>query len=244
MRTIRPAPNSRWTSATWNTGPPVRSQMARPVARAVRGTSGIVTTLPPLRVMVAEQASLRSSSRAIGEFAGGWHPLRETGWHPWRRSAPCLRLRSMAVRLSRDPISIRWFRNAAAVDKPDRGTGRSDEVKGKVIGVVATYLSGTASVSRIVRAASAHPADRPEGPASAALHLLSGSCADSMVRRCVSGCRADRSAQGEPVMLVRREWPDLEHARRCAVRRAAGPMAPSFSAALPGKWVVPRDWNG
>ena len=45
-------------------------------------------------------------------------------------------------------------------------------------------------------------------------------------------------------MLVRREWPDLEHARRCAVRRAAGPMAPSFSAALPGKWVVPRDWNG
>ena len=45
-------------------------------------------------------------------------------------------------------------------------------------------------------------------------------------------------------MLVRREWPDLENARRCAVRRAAGPMVPLFSAALPGKWVVPHDWNG
>jgi hypothetical protein len=50
--------------------------------------------------------------------------------------------------------------------------------------------SGTASVSRTVRAASAHPADRSEGPASAALHLLSDSCADSMVRRCVVSAAA------------------------------------------------------
>ena len=55
---------------------------------------------------------------------------------------------------------------------PIAGRAVQMRLKGKVIGVVATYLSGTASVSRTVRAAPAHPADRPEGPASAALHLL------------------------------------------------------------------------
>ena len=44
--------SSRRPSAAWNTGPPVRSPMARSIARAVRGASGMVTTLPPLRVMV------------------------------------------------------------------------------------------------------------------------------------------------------------------------------------------------
>ena len=50
MRTIRPAPcrSSRRPSGARNTGPPVRSPMARSTARAVRGASGIVTTLPPL----------------------------------------------------------------------------------------------------------------------------------------------------------------------------------------------------
>jgi hypothetical protein len=33
-------------------GPSVRSPLARSMARAVRGASGIVTTLPPLRVMI------------------------------------------------------------------------------------------------------------------------------------------------------------------------------------------------
>jgi hypothetical protein len=54
LRTIRPAPcrSSRRPSAARNTGPSVRSPMARSIARAVRGASGIVTTLPPLRVIV------------------------------------------------------------------------------------------------------------------------------------------------------------------------------------------------
>ena len=51
-RTIRPAPcrSSRRPSAARKTGPSLRSPMARSIARAVRGASGIVTTLPPLRV--------------------------------------------------------------------------------------------------------------------------------------------------------------------------------------------------
>src|SRR5262245_24797239 len=54
LRTIRPAPrrSSRRPSAARNTGPSVRSPMARSMARAVRGASGMVTTLPPLRVTV------------------------------------------------------------------------------------------------------------------------------------------------------------------------------------------------
>jgi hypothetical protein len=49
LRTIRPAPcrSSRRPSAARNTGPPVRSPTARSIARAVRGASGMVTTLPP-----------------------------------------------------------------------------------------------------------------------------------------------------------------------------------------------------
>ena len=54
LRTIRAAPcrSSRRPSAARNTGPSVRSPMARSSARAVRGASGMVTILPPLRVMV------------------------------------------------------------------------------------------------------------------------------------------------------------------------------------------------
>src|SRR6185312_12382083 len=53
-RTTRPAPcrSSRRPSFARNTGPSVRSPMARSIARAVRGASGTVTTLPPLRVTV------------------------------------------------------------------------------------------------------------------------------------------------------------------------------------------------
>jgi hypothetical protein len=52
-RTIRPAPcrSSRRPSAARKIGPPVRSPMTRSIARAVRGASGMVTTLPPLRVI-------------------------------------------------------------------------------------------------------------------------------------------------------------------------------------------------
>jgi len=50
-RTMRPARcrSRRRPSAARKTGPSVRSPMARSIARAVRGASGIVTTLPPLR---------------------------------------------------------------------------------------------------------------------------------------------------------------------------------------------------
>jgi hypothetical protein len=40
-------PSSLRPSTARNTGPPVRSLMARSIARAVRGASGMVTTLPP-----------------------------------------------------------------------------------------------------------------------------------------------------------------------------------------------------
>ena len=55
LRTIRPAPcrSSRRPSAARNTGPPVRSAMARSIARDARGASGMVTTLPLLRVIVS-----------------------------------------------------------------------------------------------------------------------------------------------------------------------------------------------
>ena len=46
-------PVQRRPSAARNIGPSVRSAMARSIARAVRGASGIVTTLPPLRVIVS-----------------------------------------------------------------------------------------------------------------------------------------------------------------------------------------------
>ena len=45
-------PVRRRPSAARNTSPSVRSPMTRSSARAVRGASGMVTTLPPLRVMV------------------------------------------------------------------------------------------------------------------------------------------------------------------------------------------------
>ena len=49
LRTIRPAPcrSSRRPSAARNTGPSVRSPMARSIARAVRRASGMMTILPP-----------------------------------------------------------------------------------------------------------------------------------------------------------------------------------------------------
>jgi transcriptional regulator with XRE-family HTH domain len=52
-RTIRAAPwrSSRLPSAARSRGPLARSPMAGSMARAVRGVSGMVTTLPPLRVM-------------------------------------------------------------------------------------------------------------------------------------------------------------------------------------------------
>ena len=53
LRTIHAAPwrSSRLPSPARKSGPSVRSPMARSSALAVRGASGIVTTLPPLRVM-------------------------------------------------------------------------------------------------------------------------------------------------------------------------------------------------
>ena len=52
-RTTRAAPcrSSRCPSGPQKTGPSTRSPTARSIARAVRGASGMVTTLPPLRVI-------------------------------------------------------------------------------------------------------------------------------------------------------------------------------------------------
>ena len=54
-RTIRAAPcrSRRRPSLPRKTGPSLRSPTARSIARAVRGASGMVATLPPLRVMVS-----------------------------------------------------------------------------------------------------------------------------------------------------------------------------------------------
>ena len=102
VRTIRPAPcrSSRRPSAARNTGPPMRSPMARSIARAVRGASGMVTILPPLRVMVrvrcprsrprcsmsapvaSETRSPFSASSEISAYPGG-------GPRPAARRARC-----------------------------------------------------------------------------------------------------------------------------------------------------------
>ena len=70
-RTIRAAPcrSSRRPSPARNIGPSVRSPMARSIARAVRGASGMVTTLPPLRVM-ARVRWPRSRPRCLDVGAG------------------------------------------------------------------------------------------------------------------------------------------------------------------------------
>jgi hypothetical protein len=54
-RTIRAAPcrSSRCPSKVRKIGPSTRSPTAKSMARAVRGASGMVTTLPPLRVMTS-----------------------------------------------------------------------------------------------------------------------------------------------------------------------------------------------
>ena len=64
-RPIRPAPcrSSRRPSAARKIGPSERWPTARSIARAVRGASGIVTTLPPLRVITNVRCP-RSTPRA------------------------------------------------------------------------------------------------------------------------------------------------------------------------------------
>ena len=64
LRTIRLAPcrSRRRPSAVTKTGPSVRSLTARSIARAVRGASGMVTTLPPLRVMNASMSARRTAN--------------------------------------------------------------------------------------------------------------------------------------------------------------------------------------
>jgi len=109
-RTILAAPcrSSRRPSAAVNNGPSVRSLITRSMARAVRGASGMVTTLPPLRVMTrvrcprsrprcsisapvpSETRSPLSASREISACSAGGPSPAAT------RSAPSS-LRSRAV---------------------------------------------------------------------------------------------------------------------------------------------------
>src|SRR6266536_747869 len=62
--TIRAAPcrSSRRPSGASKTGPSLRSPMARSIARAVRGASGMVTTLPPLHFLHAQGLNVCTSS--------------------------------------------------------------------------------------------------------------------------------------------------------------------------------------
>ena len=52
-----------FSSAARNIGPSVRSPVARSIAPAVRGASGMVTTLPPLRVMTRGAVAARGYRR-------------------------------------------------------------------------------------------------------------------------------------------------------------------------------------
>jgi hypothetical protein len=62
LRTIRPAAcrSSRRSSLATNTGPSARSPMARSIARAVRGASGTVTTLPLAAPVLRRPAGRRA----------------------------------------------------------------------------------------------------------------------------------------------------------------------------------------
>ena len=73
-RTMRAAPwrSRRSPSGPRNSGPSLLSPMARSMARAVRGASGTVTTLPPLRRMVrARWAALQSERLNVGPSGFG-----------------------------------------------------------------------------------------------------------------------------------------------------------------------------
>jgi hypothetical protein len=79
-RTIRAAPCrfSRRPSAARKTGPSLRSPTARSSARAVRGASGMVATLPPLRVMIKVRCprSTPSASMLVPVTSETRSPLR------------------------------------------------------------------------------------------------------------------------------------------------------------------------
>ena len=94
-RTICPAPcrSSRFPSAMRKIGPSQRSPMARSIARAVRGASGIVTLLPPLRTIarVRCRGAPRSTPKACS--VAGPSPRRPVA-RPLRcgPGAGCVRL--------------------------------------------------------------------------------------------------------------------------------------------------------
>jgi hypothetical protein len=54
-------------------GPSLRSLMARSIARAVRGASGIVTTLPPLRVITKVRVPTLDAERLDAGTSGFGH---------------------------------------------------------------------------------------------------------------------------------------------------------------------------
>ena len=70
-------PRRNWAAVT-NSGPSAHSPMARSIARAVRGVSGMVTTLPPLRVMTRVWWP-RSSPRCSMSAGGRRYPQSVEG---------------------------------------------------------------------------------------------------------------------------------------------------------------------
>ncbi len=103
LRTIRPAPcrSSRRPSAARNTGPSVRSPIARSIARAVRGASGTVTTLPPLRVIVSVRCP-RSRPRCSMSA-----PVASETRSPFRASSACSSAEPSPAATSSAPSSLR-----------------------------------------------------------------------------------------------------------------------------------------
>jgi hypothetical protein len=87
-RTIRAAPcrSSRRPSGARKSGPWQRSPTARSIARAVRGASGMVTTLPPLRVITKVRCprSVPSASISAPVASETRSPLRAS-----RESSAC-----------------------------------------------------------------------------------------------------------------------------------------------------------
>jgi len=111
-------------SAAWNIGPSTRAPMARSIAHAVRGASGIVTTLSPLQVttmvrcprsmpralMSAPVASdTRSPSRASSESGRG-RPAARARPRPGARRARTVRADGMGLIVQAGSADVRGGR--------------------------------------------------------------------------------------------------------------------------------------
>jgi hypothetical protein len=91
-----PCRSSRFPSEARKSGPPVRPPMARSMARAVRGASGTVTTLPPFRVAGGPFLSLCCVACPLVQRAGRPGCSGSAGGGTWiqRLADPSARLQA------------------------------------------------------------------------------------------------------------------------------------------------------